>query len=166
MEKYNKQLNESCLMEMSNVVGRKCVTDKIPFSFYFSSKDDVPHPIRLKIKWNREKIGKDLDGYFELHGNYEYVHSTDADAKKPSSKELEVARQFIKKYKVLFCAVWEGKLDQDDLASFFKGRVKLRDLLSYLEGISENEYYAINHCHTLEEIEQCVRELDIFNMWD
>ncbi len=162
---YDNELNESCLMEMSNVLGKRVVTDNIPFSFYFSSKDDVPHLIRIKVKWNREKIGMDLDGYFELHGDLEYVSSNNA-TKTPSGKELKIAREFIRKYKVLFCAVWENKLDQDDLSQFFKGRISLQELLKYFVNISENEHNAINNCNTIGELEQCVKELMIFNMWE
>ncbi len=155
------------LMEMANVVGNKVTLEsRLPFSFYFSSKKSIHnrHSIRLKVIWNPNKAPDDADGYFELHGNYEYIRAS--HKYKPTAKELETARNFCKKYKVLFAAVWEGVLDPDPLQDYFKGRIKLNELLSKFDIEDDMQYYYLNHCKSLEELETCVRKYNIYNMND
>mgnify|MGYP004643296763 CR=1 FL=1 len=154
------------LMEMANVVGNKVTLEhRLPFSFHFSSRKAVHnrHGIRLKVIWNPNKAPEDADGYFEMHGDYEYTRAS--KKYKPSADELRIARNFIKKYKVLFAAVWEDILDPDPLQDYFKGRIDLRELLTNfdLRGIN---YYKVNHCKTLQELEDCVCKNKIFNMND
>ena len=164
---YYVQHPFTILMEMANVRGVDVATDyRLPFSFYFSTKEAVrnQHGIRAKIIWNPSKAPADADGFMELQGDYEYV--MDSHKYKPTTKELKIARDFFKKYKVLFAAVWEGKLYDGHLQDFFKGRMQLRELLSKFENITEMQYYYLNHCKTLEEVEQCVRKYKIFNMSD
>lgn len=155
------------LMEMANVRGIDTVIENhLPFSFYFSTKKAVHnrHAIRLKVKWTPNKSPDEADGYFELHGNYDYTISS--KKYKPTAKELEIARTFCKKYKVLFAAVWEGILYDGDLQDYFKGRVKLNELLSKFDIEDEMNYYYLNHCKSLEELETCVRKYNIYNMND
>ena len=155
-------------MEMANVRGIdiKIESNKFPFSFYFSNKSNVRgiHAIRAKILWNPSKMPKDADGYMELRGSYEYIMGS--KKYKPTSKELKFARDFFKKYKVLFSAVWEEKLYDGYLGDYFEGKLKLNELLSKFENLTEKQYYDINHCKSLEELEQCVRKRNIFNMND
>ena len=155
------------LMEMANVRGNDVKLEyRLPFSFYFSTKNAVhsQHGIRAKVVWNPNKAPEGADGYFELHGDYEYTIGS--HKYKPTPKEKETARDFFKKYKVLFAAVWESKLYDGDLQDYFKGRINLKELLSKFDNISERQYFDINHCNSLEELEQCVRKYKIFNMND
>lgn len=155
------------LMEMANVRGIDTkIENRLPFSFFFTNKRAVhnQHGIRLKILWNPSKNPKDADGYIELHGNYEYVSGS--HKYKPTKDELRILREFVKKYKVLFSAVWEEKLYDGDLQDFFKGRISIKELLSKFDDISEKNYYTLNHCNSLEELEQCIRKYKIFNMND
>ena len=155
------------LMEMTNVVGNKVKIESIlPFSFHFCTKEAVhqQHGIRLKVIWNPSKAPDNADGYIEMHGNYDYIVSS--HKYKPSATELKILKNFCLKYKVLFSAVWELKLDKDFLIEYFKGELLLRDLLTKFENISEKQFYLINHCKTLEELEDCVRKNKIFNMND
>lgn len=154
----------STLTEMSNVRGKSCEVDDIDFSFYFSKKNSN-HGIRIKVLWNREKTLRNDDGYMELHGDYRYFSSPKAQY-KPKAWEINGLRYFCKKYKVLFAAVWECKLEEDDVADYFKGRVDLRSLISFFDNISEKNYFLVNHCKNLRELEACVRENNIFNMND
>lgn len=143
------------------------VEQNLPFSFYFSSKEDVfnRHGIRLKVQWNPMKISsRNADGYFELHGDYEYISGS--HKYYPTAKELKIARGFIRKYKVLFAASWEEKVQTEDVADWFEGKIKLDELLSRFENISEDDYFRINHSRTVEELEQAVRKYKIFNMND
>ena len=155
------------LMEMANVVGNDVVLEyRLPFSFHFCNKQAVhqQHGIRLKVIWNPAKAPENADGYIEMHGNYDYVSGS--HKYKPDSKEKTFLRDFCKKYKVLFAAVWECKLDSNFLQKYFDGRLKLIELLTKFENVSEKQFYLINHCKTLEELEECVRKNKIFNMND
>lgn len=168
-ETFLEYLNDpsKVLMEMANVRGVDVkLVSHLPFSFHFYGKDAVhqQHGIRIKMIWNPSKAPYDADGYMELHGNYDY--NMDSHKYKPTEKELKIARDFFKKYKVLFAAVWESVLYDGDLQDYFKGRIDLRDLISKFDVENENNYYFINHCKSLEELEDCVRKNNIFNMND
>ena len=155
------------LMEMANVVGNDVVLEKrLPFSFYFSTKDAVhaQHGIRLKILWNPSKSPEYADGYIEMHGDYKYIPGS--HKYQPVGKELFILRTFCKKYKVIFSAVWENKLASNYVQKYFDGRLQFNELLTKFESVTEKQYYLINHCKNLEELEQCVRKNKIFNMND
>lgn len=168
-ETFLEYLNDSSkvLMEMANVRGIDVkLTPYLPFSFYFCGKDAVhqQHGIRVKIIWNPSKAPYNADGYMELHGNYNYFIGS--HKYKPTEKELKIARDFFKKYKILFSAVWENILYDGYLQDYFKSRLSFKDLLSKFENIKEKQYYLINHCKNLEELEDCVRKNNIFSMND
>lgn len=155
------------LMEMANVRGIDFIHNKnLPFSFYFSTKSAVhkTHGIRLKVIWNPSKAPRDADGYMELHGEYTYISGS--KKYKPTSKELSILREFCKKYKVLFAAVWEEKLYDMDLVDYFRGNLQFKELLTKFEEVKEKHYYLINHCKSIEELEKCIRDNKIFNMND
>lgn len=156
------------LLEMANVRGLdvKLEGDSFPFSFYFSSKSSVrgAHAIRATVLWNPSKMPKDADGYMELHGSYAYISGS--HKYQPTGRELKAAREFFKKYKVLFAAVWEEKLCEGYLGDYFEGKLKLHELLSKFEDLKERQYYDINHCKTLAELEDCVRRNKVFSMND
>ena len=119
------------LMEMANVVGNDVkLEDRLPFSFYFSNKDAVhsQHGIRLKVLWNPSKSPSNADGYMEMHGDYNYISGS--HKYKPTGKELSILKNFCKKYKVLFSAVWEDKLDQSAAQKYFDGRLQFNELLT------------------------------------
>lgn len=91
--------NAEKLMEMANVRGKNVVTDKINFSFYFSSKANMSHGIRAKISWNPNKIGDNtIDGYMQLHGNYEYVPSPNP-VNNCDAEDIKSARAFLRSIK-------------------------------------------------------------------
>ena len=155
------------LMEMANMRGIDVrIEDRLPFSFYFSTRENVrnAHGIRVKIIWNPSKAPADADGYMELHGDYEYTSGS--HKYKPASKELSIARDFFKKYKVFFSAVWEGKVYDGYLQQYFGGYLSLKEFLSKFENMTEKQYYELNHCNDVAEVEQCVRKYRIFNMND
>ncbi len=155
------------LMEMANVVGNDVVVEKkLPFSFYFSTKSAAHHQhgIRVKVLWNPSKAPDNADGFIELHEPYNYTSGS--HKYKPTGKELKTLKDFCIKYKVLFSAVWEEKLASNYLQKYFDGRLNFKDLLSKFEHIKEKQYYLINHCNSLEELENCVRKYLIYNMND
>ena len=113
-------LNDS-LLEMENVTGKYVKVEDIDFSFYFSKKNSC-HDIRVQVNWNRESMTGDNEGYIELHGNYVYYQSPKVKY-KPKAYEISTLRYFCRKYKILFVAVWENRLDADTLSEYFKGRI-------------------------------------------
>ena len=153
------------LMEMANLRGNDIkIEDRLPFSIYFSTKSTVhnQHGIRLKVLWNPSRASASADGYIELHGNYTYTISS--HKYKPTAKELAILRNFARKYRILFVAVWEEKLYDGDLQDYFRGIINFKELLSRFYDISEKQYYYINHANNLTELEEVVREYKIFNM--
>ena len=162
-----EDLDEDMLLEMSNVHGKRVKIDDIDFSFYFSSKYAVSdrHGIRVKICWNREKLSHSLiDGYMELHGEYEYVSAKHPNM-SPSKYDIMTARYFFKRYKVLFAAVWEGVLYEDELVQYLIGKTNLHDLISTFD-IPSDDYEIIKNATSLKDLEKLVRHYNIFNMND
>lgn len=155
------------LMEMANFLGNNVkVYNRLPFSFYVSSKTAVhnQHGIRAKIIWNPSRAPASADGNLELHGDYRYT--VNSHKYKPTRKELEIAREFFKRYKILFTAIWEEKVDPSYVQDYLAGRIPLRELLTKFYDISEKQYYHLNHAKDLQELEEIVRKYKIFNMND
>lgn len=153
------------LLEMATVRGNYVKTDNINFSFYFSDKTECNHAIRVKIKWNPAKVSGSLDGYVELHGDYKYVQSPSSDA-RPSGRDIVMMQQFFYKYKVLFAAVWEMKLEPDDVADFFLGRIDLISLIDKFDDIDPSNRMRLLQVTTINQLKQLVYDYNIFNMND
>lgn len=60
----------------------------------------------------------------------------------------------------------ENKLVDSAVTSYMMGDRSWTKLLGNFKDITENEQYKINHCKTIEELEKCVRDNNIFNMND
>lgn len=162
------KLEENLLFEMSNIRGKFVKVEDIDFSFYFSSKNNVnnQHGIRVKICWNREKIGKDLlDGYMELHGDYKYISKNNPNV-KPDEVDLATARYFFKRYKVLFAAVWENKLDENILSDYLRGNIDFTELLDSFEDLPDNDMIKIKQAKSVKDLFNIVKENNIFNLWE
>lgn len=158
-----KRLKEDLLLEMSNVRGNRVKLENIEFSFYFSIKNSN-HSIRVKICWNKDKIiPQELDA-MKLSGNYELIKNKQLK-KRPDESKIEEARQFFKKYKVLFAAVWENVLYENDLVEYFFGKISFKELLENFE-VEEEKLNLIKICNNLIELEKVVRENNIYNMND
>lgn len=156
------------LMEMANAVGNNVKREKnLPFSFFFSSKKAVrgAHGIRVKILWNPSKAPADADGFLELHGDYEYIPGS--HKYEPNAKELSIARKFFKKYKVLFSAVWEDVLyDPSQLVMYFYGKISWKELMKQFDTGNSDWNFYIQTTDNIKELEQLVREENMFNMND
>lgn len=171
---YNKdiygeeeELKEDLLLEMANLTGRRVKIETINFSIYFSRKDASRHAIRVKVYWDRQNISEDKYGYIELHGSYEY--SQDPKQKyKPKTYMVDTLRYFVKKYKVLFAAVWEGVLGEDSVQDYFRGELIFKELLKEFkeDKIGKQKYEALNYAEDLRQLEIVVRKFGIFNMND
>lgn len=156
------------LMEMANAIGNNVRREKnLPFSFFFSSKKAVrgTHGIRVKILWNPSKAPADADGFLELHGDYAYIPGS--HKYEPNAKELSIARKFFKKYKVLFSAVWEDVLyDPSQLVMYFYGKISWKELMKQFDTGNSDWNFYIQTTDNIKELEQLVREENMFNMND
>lgn len=156
-------LNEDLLLEMANLRGREVKIEDIDFSIFFSRKYPN-HGCRVKICWNRDKMNHDT-GVLEAHGDYRYFQ--DASCKyKPTSLEIKTARYFVKKYKVLFAAVWEEKLDPNDLIDYFRGTINWQQLLLSFINLRKYDFIQIQSCKDKNELEEYTRVHHLFNMND
>ena len=162
-----EDLDEDMLLEMANVIGRYVTVDEIDFSFYFGSKDAVngQHGIRAKICWNKSKIMKSFDGYMELHGDYKYISAKNSN-NTPSSYDIYAARYFFKRYKALFSAVWENKLNENFVVSYLTGDISFHKLMTRFEDIDEKYKQIIENCDNARELEKVVRQYNIYNLND
>lgn len=137
---------------MANVRGKRVKTDKIDFSFYFSSNYGINHAIRVKFCFNPDRIThEDFDGCMELHGNYEWIPNRRISSRQISSRQIEDARNFFKKYSVLFNSVLNGVLYEGYLQDYFKGEIDFNGLISKYE-VSEDSYQQIQKCANLKEL--------------
>lgn len=154
---------ENDIFCMSNVRGCKvAVPHKLPFSFYFSTRESS-HAIRVKPVFNPNKMSRSSFGTLELHGDWKYTPGP--DDKNVSQKQIREMKQFFRDYKVLFAAVWEEELPEDEVEAFFRGTVSFAELLSEFY-FYEDYKKEMNKIKTIEELEDFVREYRLFNMWD
>ena len=159
------RLDEDLLMKMANLRGKDVKIEDINFSIYFSPKQTDQHSIRIKVLWNRERMNSgNFDGVLYLHGDYEYKQNPNAD-NKPDMYDIFELRYFAKRYKVLFAAVWENKLDPNDVEDYFKGRLSFEELLTLFLDLDSDDYDKIQQARNIKELEQIVSENNIFNMW-
>lgn len=157
------------LMEMACVRGIDARPKQLPFSFYFSDKTEVhnQHGIRVKVQWNSTRIkSKDADGYFVIHGSYPYEYVEGSHKYKPSEKEKNLAREFIRKNKVLLSAVWEEVVDENDVRKYFEGDISWKELMSRFDTGNSDWNFYIKTTDGTKELEQLVREENMFNMND
>ena len=157
-------IKEDMLTEMANLRGKDVKVDDIDFSFYFSKKNSN-HGIRLKVLWNRERMSGNDDGYMEMHGDYKYVRAPGSKY-KPSGWEINGLRYFCKKWKPLFAAVWEQKLDETDVRKYFEGQLTFQELMETFEGIKKEHYSIVKKCNNARQLEEAVRKYSIYSMND
>ena len=157
-----KDYDEISLLEMSVVLGERVKVEEINFSFFFSANTSQ-HSIWVKIVWNKEKTIKQHFGFMELFGDYEYIKAKGSNEHIAES-DITAARNFFKKYKVIFAAVWEYQLEQTTAEDFFKVEITLKDLIRKLEiKIDKKDQAKILN---LADFERYVRDRHLFNMND
>lgn len=157
---------DGVLFEMANLRGNDIkLHHRIPFSLYISSKKAVhdAHGIRVKVLWNPSKMTDSPDGQLELHGDYKYTRFSHKYS--ANEKEKALLREYCRKYKVFFAAIWEGILDASDFVHYQEGLISFKELLTTFD-LKGRDYYNVNHCTNLEDLERCVRENKIYNMND
>lgn len=162
-----QELKEDLLLEMANIIGKYVKTDNIDFSLYFSRKSASRHAIRVKVYWGRERLNDDMCGYIELHGNFSYSQNP-KQKYKPTVKMVCSLRDFVKKYKVLFSAVWEDVLGEYSVQDYLCGRIDFCELVSefYIDKIGDSNYKKLIEVRSLPELDSVVRKNNMFDMND
>lgn len=81
---------------------------------------------------------------------------------------IDTLRYFVKKYKVLFAAVWENALGEDSLQDYFRNLIDFKTLLSEfnINKVGKQRYEALNYAEDLKQLEHIIRQYQIFNMND
>ena len=74
-------------------------------------------------------------------------------------------KEFFRKYKVLFAAVWEQRIYESFISEYFFGTITFPELLQEFDFYEEHTT-EINEIQSIDELEHFVRENNIFNMWD
>lgn len=156
-----RNMNEDYLIEMANVRGKDCKVEDIDFSFYFSGAQGK-HSIRAKIEWNYDHI-KNPDGTMELFGTYKYIPSKKSK-NKATEEDINNARRFFKKYKVLFAAVWSNCLDAVDLRNYFEGRLTFDELLKGFYSIKN--YNELQEIKSVDKLYEFVKKNNLFNLYE
>lgn len=155
---------EDSILCMSNVTGKYVKNPhKLKFSFYYSTKEGVPHGIRVKPTFNPERMSKSRAGNLELHGDWKYTPSP--DDVHVSKKDIEDMKNFFRDNKVLFAAVWEEEIPEDVLGDYFKGHVDFDSLLHELYNYDQWESH-LKQVHDVSTLEQLVRSKNLWNMND
>ena len=158
-----KEEEENDIFCMSSLRGSKVVVPhKLSFSFFFSERESS-HAIRVKPVFNPDKISKSSFGTLELHGDWKYTPGP--DDKNVSQKQIQEMKNFFKKYKVLFAAVWESELYDGDVQDYFRGLISFDELLTEFD-FYENYKEDMDNIDNIEQLEEFVRKYNIFNMWD
>ena len=147
---------------LCNMTGKFVLIEYINFSFEFAIKSNVRHKaIQVVINWNRDRLSGTKDGYMNLWGNYKYVrYEYGQDA---SNEEISEARDFFMKYKVLFAAVWECKLDAWKVRDYFRRLMSFDELKREFEDIPKD---ILKDAKTIADIEDIVRKNKLFDMND
>lgn len=159
-----KLVHTDHLLEMANIRGKDMKREDIHFSFFFSRKYPN-HAPRIKICWNREKMTHDT-GNLEIHGDYAYTQDSSCRY-KPDTVDIATARYFAKKYKVLFTAVWEEKLDPNDLIDWFRGRIDWKELIGCFVNIDQTmSRLLLRVAPSVSNLERFVREHNLWNLYD
>ena len=147
---------------MSNLRGKDIKIENVSFSFYFSSRESS-HAIRVKPMFNPNRVSKSAFGTLELHGDWKYTPGP--NDKNVSKHQISEMKNFFKKYKVLFAAVWNDVLQENPVINYFQKVISFHELISEFDFYDE---YAddLDSIKDIQELEQYVRQHNIFNMWD
>ena len=142
-----------------------------------SPKENNQHTIRTKIFWNPSQISSENgSGYMWLHGDYEYFPSP--RSKHISAKKIRQAREFCKKYKVLFAAAWEKALECKVVGDYFRGCLTFEELLDrfkkektrlIVKDLFRREVKARKISDESEKVkllEDIVRKNNLFNLYE
>ena len=175
--KITKRVTTQPIMCMANVRGKKVKNPhSLPFSFYFSNKNfegsDVSHSIRVKPMFNPEKLVPSLTGTLKLSDDWEYIPGS--DDKHVSKSDVKKMKQFFLDNIVLFCAVWDGQLQDSLVQEYFMGNSDLQEVIEGLDFYDEYAYlsddnghllYSLTDVRTVKELDKFCRKYDLVNFY-
>lgn len=166
MKIYKHSTNESNLEDiqcMANMLGRKVtVPGPLPFSFFFSSKGNNTHSIRVKPVLNPNKMKESESSVLELHGDWKFIPNH--KDKHVSNSLVDEIRKFFRQNFILFAAVWEGKLYESSVQEYLEGEINIHELVQDLDFYDE---YAdqLDQINSIEELEQFCRTSNLVGMY-
>ena len=112
--------------------------------------------------FNPEKMSIELAGTLKLCDDWEYIPGRDDG--NVSGREIRKMKAFFRKYKVLFCAVWCGAVQETPVTDYFRALKTFHDLLMDFD-FYEDYKSDMDEIETVEELEEFVREKSLFNMY-
>ena len=139
-----------------------CIPERNLFHSIFQKKTDS-HGIRVKPIFNPDKVHISEAGTLKLCNDWEYIPGKNEG--HIAEKDIRNMKDFFKKYQVLFAAVWEGELQEGDLVDYFQGALDFDSLVESLECYHKYSE-ELSECMNVEDLEQVVRQYNIFNMND
>lgn len=120
----------SALGENVHVVGKK----GLDFSFFYSTKENCKHGLRVKIIWDRNRCKNiNFDGYFGPdNGDWSY-EKYDYGRDIPKRKIFDSAINFVRRYTFIFVLVWEKLLNTECSNAYFYGKIPFEGLFDGLQ---------------------------------
>lgn len=151
------------IMCMSNVRGKKVVhPSKLPFSFYYSTKSQKQHSIRVKPIFNDNRMSADLAGTLKLCDDWSYVPGK--ENRRISHSEIRIMKQFFQSNIVLFCLVWDMQVNEPLLADYLQGEISLHEFIEDLDFYREYKQ-ELDKINTVKELENFCRKNKLVNFY-
>lgn len=156
---------KSPVLGMSNMLDRNIKNPhNLPFSFFFSTSEGVSHGPRVKPIFDPNKLRISEAGTLKLCDDWEYIPGRrDSHV---SSKEIRKMKEFFRDYLVLFLAVWQFEIEDNDLQTYFTGG------MSFDEMIHLSDLYNAHDCkeeldkiHDVKSLESFCREKKLLNFY-
>lgn len=147
---YSEELDDiTC---MSNVLGEDVVhPGKLPFSFYYSTREGVPHSIRVKPIFDDSKMSIKRAGNLKLSDDWKYTPET--GKKHIDHSAVRYMKEFFKDNIVLFCLVWDMQVNEPLLGKYLDGRLTLNEFIQKIDFYEDykKDLDAITSVHELED---------------
>ena len=126
-----------CALHEINVLGKDVLVvgkKGLDFSFFYSTKENCKHGLRVKIIWDRNRC---RDGQFDGHfgpDNGDWLYEKyDKDKDVPKRKIFDSARDFVRRYTFIFVLVWEKLLNTECSNAYFYGKIPFEGLFGGLQ---------------------------------
>ena len=106
----------------------------LDFSFFYSTKDNCKHGLRVKIIWDRNRCKeRHFDGRFEPD-NGDWLYKKYKDGRDvPKRKIFDSAINFVRRYTFIFVLVWEKLLNTECSNAYFYGKIPFEGLFDGLQ---------------------------------
>lgn len=158
-DEYSEEYDD--IMCMSNVLGDDVVhPGKLPFSFYYSTREGVPHSIRVKPIFNDSKMSVSRAGNLKLTDDWEYT--PEAGRTHIGHSEIRYMKKFFKDNIVLFCLVWDLQVNEPLLGKYLDGRISLQDFIQKVDFYQD--YKAdLDNISTVKALEDFCRSHNLVN---